>query len=150
MTAQRNLSYRNAASALLLANTPLFLLRKLQSDSAVAETARNLTDDGIMRALKMSAQQQPTGISEEVLPYVYLVALSLKGNRALLKQAADIDVPYAEWFKYIANYLVKSGTPTSTKTVSIILSPKPTIESGIITSSSLNTNVANIKVPEGH
>jgi hypothetical protein len=106
MTALHDYNYRNAASALLLANTPLFLLRKLRSDPVVAAIVHDLTEDEIIRGLRTAAKEKPNDILEAVRPYVYLVALSLKGNAGSLKQAADIQAPHADWFSYIANSLL--------------------------------------------
>jgi hypothetical protein len=108
-----------------------------------------------------------------VLPYVYLVAISLKENFALLKQAVDVDAPHSRWFKYIGAFLIQSFTPTSRQAIAIAL-PHPTIaaklssaETKIPTSrqtvsvslpgatigakspSSVNTTVTNIKFRGG-
>lgn len=172
--AQQTYSYRNAASALMLANTPLFLLRKLKADSLTMELARTLSDDEIISELMAAVRDKPTDIDEAVRPYVYLVALSFKGNASSLKRAVDLDAPYAEWFKYLANYLSQSLFPTSRQTVSLLLptvsmpneihqpstsrverktvsisSPKLKMGIDSRTSSSAVSTVTSVKMPKG-
>jgi hypothetical protein len=147
MNAQHTYNSRNAEAAFVLANTPLFLLRKLRSDPVVRDMALNLSDDELISALRAAVSQRPTDIREAVLPYLYLVALSIKGNVATLKQAVEIDAPHAQWFKYIGGYLLQSFSPSTTQTVSILMPkvilPQPS------TSSSSKTTVTNLKVSEG-
>jgi hypothetical protein len=145
MKSQQDHNYRNAEAAFVVANTPLFLLRKLRSDPVVRTIAFDLSDDEIISALRAAVRQKPTDIREAVLPYVYLVALSIKGKFASLKQAVDIDAPHAEWFKYIGNYLLQSFTPSTSQTVVL---PKITLPQPSISSSSKPT-VKNFKMTEG-
>jgi len=144
MSSQHDYDYQNAEAAFVLANTPLFLLRKLRSDPVVRAIAVDLSDDEIMSSLRAAVQQKPTDIREAVLPYLYLVALSIKGKIAPLREAAAIDVPYAEWFKYIGNYLLKSFIPTATVSVLMpkIILPQPSTPSS-------STTVKNLKYSKG-
>jgi hypothetical protein len=111
--------FQNAEMAFLLSNTPLFLLRKLRSDPVVAEIAHDLSGKELFDALHKAAQQEPKNIVEAVVPYVYLVALSVKGDFALLKQASDVRAPYSRWFKHISEFLLQSFIPTSRQAVSV-------------------------------
>ncbi len=147
MKSQHDYNYRNAEVAFVTANTPLFLLRKLRSDPVVRAMAFDLSEDEIIGALRSAVRRKPTDIRDAVLPYLYLVALSIKGKVVPLKQAVDIGAPHAEWFKYIGNYLLKSFTPSTTQVVSIlmpkVLLPQPP------TPSSSTTTVKMLKYPKG-
>jgi hypothetical protein len=145
MTVAQKYSFRQAETALSVANTPLFLLRKLRSDAVVVEIARDLHDEELLNALRTAAQHEPTNIRESVLPYVYLVAVALKGKRALLEQAANVDAPHAKWFKYISSFLLQSFVPTSRKTISI-LTPTTRLRPDVSKSTSVTTSVKNIKL----
>jgi hypothetical protein len=147
MKSQHDYNYSSAEAAFVTANTPLFLLRKLRSDPVVRAMALDLSEDEIISALRSAVGQKPTDIREAVLPYLYLVALSIKGKVAPLKQAVDIVAPHAEWFKYIGNYLLQSFTPSTTQVVSILM-PKVVLPQPPTPSSS-TTTVKKIKYPKG-
>jgi hypothetical protein len=143
MNTQNNYNFHRAETALAVANTPLFLLRKLRSDPVVVEIARDVSDEELLDALRVVTQEEPQNIQEAVLPYVYLVALSVKGNLTILKQASDVDAPHARWFKYISKFLLQSFIPTQRSTVPIITPPTAFTSS---TSSSVLTSVSNVKL----
>jgi hypothetical protein len=104
---------RAAESAFAVANTPLFLMRKLRSDPAVALLARNRRGEELLKSLRDIARTEPNDLLEFVLPYIYLIALSLKQDLPHLREAAQITQPYADWYKYIGDYLVQSTHPTA-------------------------------------
>jgi hypothetical protein len=141
MTLVDRIDLQSAKAAFAVANTPLFLMRKLRSDPAIALLARNRRGEEFLDALRDIAQREPTDLDELVLPYVYLVALSLKDDLSLLKEATQITQPYADWYQYIGNYLVQSTHPTMRKTV---LFPHQIVIPRLSLTSSANTQRENI------
>jgi hypothetical protein len=106
------LDLADAEMALAVANTPLFLLRKLRSDSSVQSISRAKSVAEILDALIFQLKRQPENLTQEVEPYVYLVALSMKRDLPSLKQAANMDAPHTKWFRYLAEVLVDEYKPT--------------------------------------
>jgi len=102
---------QTAEAALAVANTPLFLLRKLRADPIVASLARDRNAEELLSSLREISQKEPQTLQDLVLAYVYLVSLSLKENLSNLHAAAAIPIQ-AEWYRYIANYLAQSAEPT--------------------------------------
>jgi cytochrome c-type biogenesis protein CcmH/NrfG len=109
--------FPGAESVFAIANTPLFLVRKLRADPAVQELARENTEEEILSALRAAVRNEPQSARDYVVPYVYLIALAIKNNTAALRKAIEIRPPYADWYDYIANYLVQSSTPTVRNTL---------------------------------
>jgi len=106
-----------AQATFVVANTPLFLMRKLRSDPAVATIARNNDGSHILDWLRQASARAPDNERDLILPYVFLVALSLQNDLSPLKEAAAITVSFADWYKYIAQYLVDSITPTDRRVI---------------------------------
>jgi hypothetical protein len=134
---------RGAESAFAVANTPLFLMRKLRSDPTIALLARKRRGEELLASLRDIAGKEPQDPREFVLPYVYLVALSLKQDLSHLREAATIAQPYADWYRYIGDYLVQSTIPTETKT---ILFSNQILTPTISLASSANTKIENLTV----
>ncbi len=125
-----------AEKAFAVANTPLFLLRKLRSDPAVLEISQTVPPGTIFAALKDSLRRSPKTLSDAVQPYVYLVALSLTRDLQGLKEAAQLEAPYADWFAYIAKVLVDTYQPTVLETIQV---PNTVISFGTTSKSSAPT-----------
>jgi hypothetical protein len=102
----------SAQSIYAVSNTPLFLLRKLQDDPAPRAVGVALSGPEILELLKAYAPKKPQGLREAVEPYVLLVALSQKGDVALLRAAAQIEALHYDWLNYLANVLVDISRPT--------------------------------------
>jgi hypothetical protein len=113
MTSPSQLNTSSAEMTFVVANTPLFLLRKLRSDPVVVEMSTSIPAAQIFKALQKSIRRKPKTIKDSVRPYVYLVALSLLRDQSYLRQAATLSAPHAEWFTYLAKILTKTNTPTS-------------------------------------
>jgi len=90
-----------------ISNTPLFLLGKLRSNSAVQAIATGFDANEIFAALTKSLGRKPRTLVAAVRPYAYLVALSLKGDIPLLRNAASLDAPHHDWFRYLATVLLE-------------------------------------------
>jgi hypothetical protein len=106
--------FATAISALAVANTPLFLLQKLQENPLVHAIATQLTAEEMLDELKKSVQQKPETLEEAVIPYVLLVAISLNLQAAYLRKTLSIDPAYDDdWYKFIRSALLQTYQPTS-------------------------------------
>jgi hypothetical protein len=108
-----------------VANTPLFLLRKLREDPAVLQIARAAPIDAIFDALKSSLEEEPRNLRETVLPYFCLIALAIAGNRNKLEEATRLRSTHAEWYSYIANVLLETHQSTVSRTLEAPRTIKP-------------------------
>ena len=96
-----------------VANTPLFLLRKLRADPEVQRMSTDCDAEDVLDALNAALPSQPQTLEDLVRPYAYLVALSFDQTRSYLERAAKIHAPYHNWFKYIADVLIRKYKVTS-------------------------------------
>lgn len=94
-----------------IANTPLFLIRKLQVDPAVRELSDSIPGEQIVRAIGAAVSREPENPTEAVLPYALLVALWFKPEVEHLEQAATVDAPAFSWFRFIASVLIETFSP---------------------------------------
>ncbi len=108
------INYDSAVAAFAVANTPMFLLRKLRSDSAVERLTQLFSTDKLFSDLVASLGKKPENLTDAVKPYALLVALSRKGNLALLKELLKYPAPFSEWFSEIANILIQTSMPLTT------------------------------------
>lgn len=105
----------SAVDMYAVANTPLFLLRKLQRDPLTREIATSFSSDQILAALKSALEAEPSSAEEYVKPYVLLVALSQQPNDSGLRAAGAM--PKTEkwdWYGYLQRVLLASFNPTTT------------------------------------
>ena len=105
-----------AEKVFAVANTPLFLLRKLRSEPAVNEVkdmSQKFTADEILKALRVAAKKKPSNFAESVRPYALLVALSFKSDVAHLKKAARISTRHYKWLSYLTDVLIQTIQPAS-------------------------------------
>ena len=113
---EANLSH--AAQMFAVANTPLFLIRKLRDDPVVNEMANVFAPDDIINHLHKAVEHEPETLLDYVCPYVYLVALSKKPQDKFLKDVADM--PGSErwdWFDYIRRVLLETYLPTGNQVI---------------------------------
>lgn len=115
--ADANLS--NAARIFSVANTPLFLLRKLREDASVQEIGRSFLPDEILVELRNALSATPADVEDFVRPYVYLVALGTQDARHLEKIGAlnDVQKWSWEWFEYLRQVLSEVSIPTVDQTL---------------------------------
>ena len=59
MNSPRDVDLTNAQKVFAIANTPLFLVRKLLSDPVVLELSRRFSGTELLDALRSSASEQP-------------------------------------------------------------------------------------------
>lgn len=114
-----DIDFSRAELSLAVANTPLFLVRKLKGDTAVLELS-HFNGEDLLNWLRNSLQNKPNDLSEAVKPYVYLVALAAKLDNQFLLRAADMKPSYEDdWYSYIYNVLTDTYKPTTTKIFSL-------------------------------
>jgi hypothetical protein len=122
----------NAQSQYAVANTPLFLVRKLQEDPVVKTISDTLTGVEILRELEQAVSHRPDNLLQAVLPYVCLVALWMKPDAAFLRGATKIKpVQNDEWFKIVRQALIQTYRPTARQLISVpmMTTPKAQIRS---------------------
>jgi len=114
----------NAASTLAIANTPLFLVQKLQEDPVVRTISTQMTGDEILSELQSTVQKKPETLRESVVPYVLLVALYHNSQAAYLRKATRIQPSYEDqWFVYVRNVLIETYQPTSRQVLELRTGP---------------------------
>lgn len=118
MTTLDKINFAEAELSLGLANSPIFLLRRLQEDPAILTMVSSCDGREILRELKAIAKRVPSLGADAVKPYAYLIALFMKGDVENFEKAATVKAPYAEWFSYIANFLRQQASPTSNSAIS--------------------------------
>jgi hypothetical protein len=132
----------SAEAAYAVANTPLYLLRKLQGDPVSQSLKERMTADDILTAFRAAATTEPQTLRDLVLPYVYLAALSLQQELGALRKSTEV-VPRPEykWLDYIRRVLIENYRPTSRVVV-----PGPVEMPRLMTArSSASTNTAIVR-----
>ncbi len=106
----------SAKEAVLIANTPSFLLNRLRKDIAVQTVMDNMGSTEILDALRDILAHHPEDPSTMVLAYVYLVALSSADPQdvELWKQISAIDLSRLEWGNAIRTLISAEAVPTTT------------------------------------
>jgi hypothetical protein len=138
MNSLRSISLRSAEQTFAVANTPLFLLRKLKADAAVSRIAREASPEKISLWLRAALKQRPKSVRAAVLPYVLLVSLYLQGNFQYLREASKLPSDHAYWFRYMAELLLNSN---ATATVTTFTMPPLQIRPATSVSSTNNITV---------
>ena len=108
MNSPRDADLANAGRVFAVANTPLFLVRKLRSDPVVQELSRRFSGQALLQELRVSVMENPSDLAGAVRPYVYLTALSLMPSPEALSQTSSIRAPYCDWFDYVRDYLLET------------------------------------------
>ncbi len=112
--------FNSASSAYLVANTPLFLLRKLREDPNIGELARSVTSEQLFDALKYAAQKDANTLADRVRPFILLVALAIKGDINRLRETTGVRPPIrADWFDYLCRVLIETHRPTMRSTIKL-------------------------------
>lgn len=118
MTSPNDIDLEEAALTYSVANTPLYLVRKLRSDPAVSEIASRYSGEQILLALQESVVDDPLSPQQSVRPYAYLVALSFKSSLEDLRTASEIIAPHWDWYHYVAEYLIQNYHPILIQSIS--------------------------------
>jgi len=111
-----SLATDSAKEAVLVANTPSFLLDRLRKDVAVQTVLDNLTSGQIVASLRDVLARHPKEPAELVPAYVYLVALSSADpqDEALWREISSIDLSGLEWGNTIRTLISAEAVPTTT------------------------------------
>lgn len=113
MRTLQDINLASASLTLAVANTPLFLLRKLRADPSVHEIAASFGGDEILAELSRLACSEPRDVIDYVRPYAFLVSLSMLPSIDYLKRVASIKgTDRWEWFSYIHRVLLDTYIPT--------------------------------------
>jgi len=126
MKTTRKIDFGGAEAAFAVANTPLFLLRKLRADGAAGNIARSNSGRAILADLARALRRKPVGFAESVLPYLLIVALSYKPDIRFLRAASRKHALHYPWYSYIANVLLQEFRSTSKSNVRVPLATKVT------------------------
>jgi hypothetical protein len=113
-TTIRNVNYDTAIANFVVANTPIFLLRKLRSDSCVWRLAQLCSADELFSELAASLANKPESLADAVKPYALVAALAQKGDLTLLREIAKHPAPFSDWFSEITNILIQTTESTAT------------------------------------
>lgn len=110
-----------AGTSFGLANTPTFLLRRLQNDSAVSAIRAGSTDDELLQALRVALATEPKTLEDAVRPYVLLVALSRSSDVRKLDAAQQIQPrpEHFDWYFEILRVLRDSKPATSYSSIKL-------------------------------
>jgi len=101
----------NASRAYAVANTPFFLLRKLQSDPSARAICEACPGHEIVEELRSLVAAEPLDAIEAVRPYVYLVSLWFKPEIDHLQEAAKLEASIHIWYSYLAEVLLETYSP---------------------------------------
>jgi hypothetical protein len=146
MKSTNEIDLTEATQAFAVANTPLFLVRKLRADEAVRSLARELGEQELLEGLRLSIAEQPRDLTSAVRPYALLVALSLKLQADGIKKAAEISAPNWEWFDYISNYLSTSFHPVQSTRI-VLSTQSQSMEHVLLQRSMIPTDEKKIYLP---
>jgi hypothetical protein len=102
-----------------VANTPLFLVRKLQADPAVRALGERCAGQEIIAALRQVLCAEPMNPVDAVRPYAFLVALWFKPEIEHLKEAARLQGGSFTWYSLIAEALLSTFSPIHTQVVQV-------------------------------
>lgn len=125
MMLDNNIDFDQTVNSLILANTPLFLVRKLTRDSAVRRLLDEAGPEKILEQLRKATKTEPKDILEKAIIYAHLVALSLTDDVTYLQQASELSASHLEWFNFIAKELLARYRPT---TFSVLTTPPSNFE----------------------
>jgi len=112
----RAIATPSASEAVLVANTPAFLVDRLRKDVAVQYVLDSMTPQEIVHALR-EALARPAKQATELVPrYVYLVALSTidPTDQGLWKEIMSLDLSQLEWGDAIRRLIRAEAVPTNT------------------------------------
>ena len=102
-----------------VANTPLFLVRKLQADPAVKAICDACAGQQIVEALRATIMVEPANSVEAVRPYAFLVALWFKPEVEHLQAAATFQTSIYNWYQYVAQVLVETFSPVQRQVIEV-------------------------------
>lgn len=123
----RAIATPSAKEAVLVANTPAFLLDRLRKDVAVQYVLDSMTPSQIVQTLREALDRPVQDVSELVPRYVYLVALSATDprNQEIWNEIGALDLSKLEWGETIRRLIRAEAVPTTTFEFALSSPPKP-------------------------
>jgi hypothetical protein len=117
----------SAKEAVLVANTPSFLLDRLRKDTAVRFVLDKMKPSEIVTALQEGLASPPRDAVALVPLYVYLASLSSTdpSDRETWNKVRALDLSHLEWGEAIRNIILASAVPTTTLDFTLASPPKP-------------------------
>jgi len=111
----RAIATASAMEAVLVANTPSFLLDRLRKDIAVQYVLDNMSPPEIIKVLREALARPVQDVTEIVPRYVYLAALSTVDpqDQALWQQILSLDLSNLEWGEPIRRLMRAEAVPTT-------------------------------------
>lgn len=111
-----------AGNTYLIANTPLFLLRRLQEDPAPDLLAQYFSSEELLSDLRRTLDESPENPVQAVRPFVYLLALRYQALRGMLSaesffEAARLPSQFHPWYATVARTLEATFVPQVNETV---------------------------------
>jgi hypothetical protein len=121
-----SLATDSAKEAVLVANTPSFLLDRLRKDVAVQTVLDNMSSAEIVTALREGLARPSRGPEELVTAYVYLAALSSTDpkNEVLWEEISSLDLSSLEWGNTIRALILAEAVPTTALEFSVCDKPR--------------------------
>jgi hypothetical protein len=115
----------SAKEAVLVANTPSFLLDRLRKDTAVRFVLDKLKPREIIAALRDGLANPPQDAVSLVPLYVYLAALSSTdpNEQETWKEFQELDLSHLEWGEAIRNIIFATAVPTITLDFTLSFQP---------------------------
>ena len=117
MTPISRVDLDSAEEALAIANTSLFLLRKLRADEAPEIISAAYSPTAIFAALCGRMAKKPRTLRDAVAPFVYAVALARQGQLQLLHKALQVPASEYDWLPYLIGVLIETTPSTTTTTI---------------------------------
>jgi len=123
----RAIATPSAEEAVLIANTPAFLLERLRKDIAVQYVLDSMSGREIVSALRDALARPPKDVAEIVPLYVYLAALSSVDpeDQELWEQIRSLDLSHLEWGEAIRRLIYAAAVPTTTLDFSLSSPARP-------------------------
>ena len=122
----RGIATATAKEAVLVANSPSFLLDRLRKDISVRYVIENMGLPDIVETLRVGLSNPSPDPSTLVSLYVYLVALSATdpSDRKTWKEIESLDLSRLEWGNVIRKLISADAIPTTTMEVTL---PSPAL-----------------------
>jgi hypothetical protein len=116
-----SLSTASAKEAVLISNTPSFLLDRLRKDVAVQTVLDSMTSDQIVTSLKATLAGEPMSPGQLVPAYIFLAALSGADpqDAKLWEEISSIDLSGLEWGDTIRSVILAEAVPTFSFEISV-------------------------------
>ena len=120
----------DTANIYLIANTPIFLIRRLQADPSVYALAQLCAPLDLYAGIASSLAKSPNNPIEAVRPFAFLVALRIQNCAELFYRAAELPAPSLPWFPTVARMLGVTFVPNANVTMTVTPAPSLNYFSG--------------------